>query len=994
MLTNLLKNASINEKIRMLFFPAFVILSFICLIFVFTNIQDIRSASKTKTLVELANHLDAIAHNHAVERGLTAGYLGNPNEAIKNKLDQQRTKADAASKQLTTYLEDLSLSDSDLKVQLKDIENYLKNIAPLRQKVDQQDKNSGAFSVYSTLNKMALDTIAYIALSVGDMETGRVLVALNNILWLKERLGQERGLVNGILASGEAPLGKVKNVYFYQQSQSIYMDHIQKSLSKKDFQLFEQSINGDSRNTLTKYRQSISSSIESAGSFQVEPNSWFGASTAYIGIIKSQATDFSSRIDQSARSSIYWAWTKMFIVLGLFSGVILVLWRFSQKVSKQMLAGINGLTESINYARSSKTFKHRTRMVCQDEIGRAGEAINALFEEFNCLFDDVGKVMEKVSQGDFSSRIEQNYEGDLGKLKDGVNNSTKKVELTMHALSSVMKALSAGDFSARMNSAVEGEFKRQVDDAMFAIEGAVHAVTEVMLAYSEGDFSKRISSDLPGQLRELKNAVNCSADDLQEVIKDISKSTFAQAHGDFNIRCQTHYKGDLFDLVEGINTSGDAIEDALKSLSKIFMQMQQGNFSTRIDNQMPGSLGEMAAALNETLESLESSISNILVAANAQKEGRLDVMVEGNYRGQLAALQTALNSTTTSLEKILTEIAQLLGTVADGRFDKRIESDFPGFYNDISSAINSSMDALQSAMNDIIELAENQKNGRLDVLISESHKGELGDIARALNESLQQMSSLIANIQSNVADTNLMSREVSQTMVDMSNRTESQASALEQINATVINLTETVKSTGADSAGMADKVKNSMQLSSESQSTMQNAVEAIEATRDSSKEISKISTMIDDIAFQTNLLALNAAVEAARAGEQGRGFAVVASEVRNLAQRSGEASKEIRNLINENVNRVAESQQLIEKTSETNDVISQVISEVESLTKSFVERSQTQTVGMEEIKAAVASLDLMTQSNAAMVEETNSATRVLDSHVESISSGVNKFRIG
>jgi len=171
------------------------------------------------------------------------------------------------------------------------------------------------------------------------------------------------------------------------------------------------------------------------------------------------------------------------------------------------------------------------------------------------------------------------------------------------------------------------------------------------------------------------------------------------------------------------------------------------------------------------------------------------------------------------------------------------------------------------------------------------------------------------------------------------------------------------------------------------------AVEAINRINESGKKIGEIISMINDISFQTNLLALNAAVEAARAGESGRGFAVVAGEVRNLAQRSGNAAKEISELINESVNRVEKGTELVNKSGDSLRDIIQSVQQVSQLVSEIAAASEEQRQGVDQINVAVADMDTMTQQNAALVEETASASEEMANQAQELVGMMERFVI-
>jgi methyl-accepting chemotaxis protein len=262
----------------------------------------------------------------------------------------------------------------------------------------------------------------------------------------------------------------------------------------------------------------------------------------------------------------------------------------------------------------------------------------------------------------------------------------------------------------------------------------------------------------------------------------------------------------------------------------------------------------------------------------------------------------------------------------------------------------------------------------------------------SLNGAVHKLTEMITVVREAVEVVTIGSEEISKGSEDLSQRTSEQASSLEETSASMEQMTSTVKQS-ADNAKQANQLAiAAREVAEKGGAVTVRAVEAMGEINKSSKKIADIITVIDEIAFQTNLLALNAAVEAARAGEHGRGFAVVASEVRNLAQRSATAAKEIKGLINESIQRVMDGSELVNQSGKTLEEIVNSVKRVTDIIAEISAASQEQASGIDQVNKAIMQMDETTQQNAALVEQTTSASQTMRQQASSLLAHVSLFR--
>jgi methyl-accepting chemotaxis protein len=286
------------------------------------------------------------------------------------------------------------------------------------------------------------------------------------------------------------------------------------------------------------------------------------------------------------------------------------------------------------------------------------------------------------------------------------------------------------------------------------------------------------------------------------------------------------------------------------------------------------------------------------------------------------------------------------------------------------------------------------KDGDLTGVIMEPFPADYEQLREDFNSAVTSLREAVGQVVANAASIRSEAGEITSSADDLSRRTEKQAATLEETAAALDELTSSVQS-AAEGASEASQMSTRAKDSAEKGGRVaKKAVDAMEGIKTSSAEISKITQVIEDIAFQTNLLALNAGVEAARAGEAGRGFAVVATEVRALAQRSSDAAREINILISDSSDKVQQGFDLVDETGHALHEILQSVTDISERINSIANSSQEQAQGIREINSAVTDLDHVTQQNAAMFEETTAASHALTQETNALVAAVDRFELG
>ncbi|PYB71435.1 methyl-accepting chemotaxis protein [Rhizobium wuzhouense] len=367
----------------------------------------------------------------------------------------------------------------------------------------------------------------------------------------------------------------------------------------------------------------------------------------------------------------------------------------------------------------------------------------------------------------------------------------------------------------------------------------------------------------------------------------------------------------------------------------------------RVNEEHMRAMEAQEAALTAQSKDLQSSISVIVASAAA---GDFSQRISKTYDdADLQRFAGSVNELVANVDRGITEVRRVIAALADADLTHEMQGQFQGAFAELQGNVNQTMAVLRQTMQNILTAA-----GTIT--------GNSGELSSAANQ--------------------------------LARRTEQQAASLEETAAALEEITTTVKTSTQRANEASQMVRETKDSAGKSGDIVRNAIDAMGRIEQSSSKISQIISVIDEIAFQTNLLALNAGVEAARAGEAGRGFAVVAQEVRELAQRSANAAKEIKTLINTSAEEVKGGVSLVLSTGEALREIEALVNRVNDHVVTIARAAEEQSAALGEINTSVNHMDQMTQQNAAMVEETTASSQVLAGEARQLQAQLARFQLG
>ncbi|MDP3608276.1 MAG: methyl-accepting chemotaxis protein [Methylophilus sp.] len=453
--------------------------------------------------------------------------------------------------------------------------------------------------------------------------------------------------------------------------------------------------------------------------------------------------------------------------------------------------------------------------------------------------------------------------------------------------------------------------------------------------------------------------------------------------------------GFIMDIGQGMNKILDAVIGPLNVAADYVDKFANGIIPAPISDNYNGDFNILKDNLNSCVHALNLLVSDANMLAKAAEEGKLDTRADATkHWGDYRKVVEGVNATLDSVIGPLNIAAKYMDDISKGNIPAKITDQYQGDFNQIKDNLNTCIEAVNRLVSDANMLAEAAKEGRISTRADVTqHQGNFRQVVEGVNQTLDMIVAPIAAVKLAVETITTAAGEISTGNSDLSARTEQQASSLEETAASMEELAGTVKQ-NADNAKQANQLAlTASGVAIKGGQVVAEVVNTMTGINDSARKIEDIISVIDGIAFQTNILALNAAVEAARAGEQGRGFAVVAGEVRNLAQRSASAAKEIKELITDSVNKTAEGTKLVENAGSTMEEVVTSVQRVADIISEIAAASAEQTTGIDQVNQAVTSMDEVTQQNAALVEEAAAAAESLLEQANQLSDVVGVFKV-
>ncbi len=995
----LLTRMRLGQKLALLVLVPVVVIAYFALTQTHSSSKLRDDADRLVQLAGLGVQLSALVHELQKERGMSAGYIGSAGAKFAANLSTQRKQTDAVRAALSKYLRKFNSSalDQGAATELAAIRDELDRTGTMRKSIDGLSVSLGdALPYYTNINSHSLSLIARMAKLSADAALTREIIAYASFLQSKERAGIERAVMANTFAKDSFGPGMFVKFLQLKTTQENYMAMFLELATPELSGFYQQTLSGEAIDETRRMRKVAMDHADSGG-FGIDAVYWFEMQTAKINMLKAVEDQAAEMLNASAQASRAVAESALYrsvaiSVAGLLISVVLG-WYLVRSILAQLggepayIAEIathiaNGeLDTPLRDERGdSRRGIYASIVAMRDTLRERIESDRRAAQEnlrIRTALDGANAgVMVADANGDViyvNGAVRRMFEqaaDDLRCVKPSFDPRT----INTGAANDLLKGI-ADD--PRVIDAVNRDDGRMIEAGARTFRVLATPVVDAAggrlgTAIEWSDLTEDLAAAEAERERLEQERIVAAANTRLKVALDNVGSAVVVADNDRRIIYANKSAFRLFDEAR------DDIRTELKGFDS------ESIVGQRVDALLEEK-GRSAASPDMTAE---SRVSDVEIGTRAIRITTNSVTDDnGNRLGTTVEWLDRTNEV--AVER---EIDNLVAAAGQGDLSQRIElSGKEGFFKQLGYGFNALIDQLSGVFSDIAEVMGKLADGDLRTTITREYSGTFDDVKSDVNRTMRNLAEIVGRL-ADVADhVDSTVGEIAIGNRNLSSRTEQQASNLEQTASSLEQLTATVRNNAGNAQQANDLATSARSIAQRGGEVVSEAISAMDQINSSSKKIGEIVGVIDEIAFQTNLLALNASVEAARAGEQGRGFAVVATEVRNLASRSADAAKEIKDLIEDSTTKVDAGSELVGASGETLSEIVDSVKKVGEMVAEIAAASSEQAAGIDQINRAVSEMDNMTQQNAALAEETSAASISVGDNAQELKRLINFF---
>jgi methyl-accepting chemotaxis protein len=581
-----------------------------------------------------------------------------------------------------------------------------------------------------------------------------------------------------------------------------------------------------------------------------------------------------------------------------------------------------------------------------------------------------------------------------------ISNSLEKVKNALEMMVSDTNILSKDAVNGILSTRTDGS-KHQgifrdvingVNSTLDAVVTPLYVAADYVDKISKGNIPPKITDSYNGDFNLIKNNLNTCIDVVDRLVADANMLSASAVEGNLSTRADVDkHHGDYRKIVEGMNNTLDAIATPINETEEILGKFAENDYETSMSENYKGTFKDLSISINDVRSRL-LSVEDVFVKVSKGDTSRLEEFKKIGKRSENDRLVPAGTEMMQAICDLTIEANLIANAAVEGNLSIRGNADhFEGGYKEIIEGMNNTMVAIQKPFEEISEVLSYMADGDLTHNMVGNYKGEYEKVKNAMNNTAESISEVLLSIDLTAEQVSTGSNQVSDSSQALSQGATEQASAIEELLASVSEISSQTLS-NSTKAIQANKLallaKGEAVTGNDLMKLMLNAMSKIS---EASTKIAKVIKVIDDIAFQSNILALNAAVEAARAGQYGKGFAVVAEEVRNLSRRSADAASETTAMIEESIKKAEAGTKLATETANALVKIVEGVENASNLVSEIAVASNEQATGISQISTGIEQVSQVVQTNSATAEQSAAASEELSSQSQLLKRMIGKF---
>lgn len=772
--------AKFTHSIRSKLLAVLLVPSFLAAVMIFLdsyhNYQTIKSQDQIAEIVDLSSTLANVAHNFAIERGLTAGFVGSKGAAGPDKLNAQRKKADQAAAEFNNKLERLrAVTINPYSNQL--LQSLITEFGKrneLRSKVDNLDPNSGFFGFYSGINAAALQLIEQYSTRINDSELQASYRAYTSLLWLKERAGQSRGALNGVFSSGQYDQAKANTIKSFVTDQNRQIEVFKQFASEEEANIFNSLVASEAQENVESMRQIFMQNIElrqltdtlaqiiGIGGSSIETTSQIDAVLDQMEAIVSPeklaplvASVADMDLSENRGNQDFVASLESIKKL---DGVSAQEW-FVQATARivSVNKAANSIKAAITAASDQKGLAAQQVLLSEAIIGTV-VLLLSLFAGFvisrriTINLIKVQNVMSNLSGSfDFSTRSDVKSKDEIGQTSNKLNELISTLQRSFDEIGKYSQALANGDIkAAKFNNRYVGDLETLTQNLSIAsnqLDIGISEINESMQKVREGDFNRYIEADMSGDLGVLKDNINQMLVDTKSVMSELN-STFANfAKGELTNVELTTQKGLFKEVITNANVTVNNLRQVIeKDVHAAIEAANKGRLSHRIQTtDKAGSFKTLSEGVNQILANNEIVVSEASEVFQALSRGNLNRQLNGEFTGAYEELQKGANNTVTLLKQIIEQdIESVVAGSNNGDLSLRIPTEGKyGAFLSLSERFNQLLELNSHVMSEVGDVFAALAKGDLSKTVDGNYLGEFATLQANANGTIQTLITIV-----------------------------------------------------------------------------------------------------------------------------------------------------------------------------------------------------------------------------------------------------------